>query len=56
MNPTDAEYARIRAVVHEWADRVARGEKMPPYGFDADAQDIRHKQEEAEGKAGIKNG
>lgn len=41
MNPTNAEYARIRAVVHEWADRVARGEKMQPYGFDAQGRDVR---------------
>ena len=31
-------------------DRVARGEKVLPYGFDVNKQDIRHKQAEAEGK------
>ena len=50
MSTTDAEYARIRAEVGKWMDRVARGEKVLPYGFDVNKQDIRHKQAEAEGK------
>lgn len=33
MSAMDTEAARIRAVVHEWAERVKRGEKMPRYGF-----------------------
>lgn len=37
----DTEAARIRAVVHEWAERVKRGERLPRYGFDRDGRDLR---------------
>lgn len=40
MSEMDTEVARIRKAVHEWAERVARGEKMPRYGFDAKGRDL----------------
>jgi hypothetical protein len=45
MTLQDTEAARIRHVVSDWADRVARGEKMPRYGFDAQGQDSGKEQE-----------
>lgn len=48
MSAMDTEAARIRQVVSDWADRVARGEKMPRYGFNAQGRDLGKEQEYAD--------
>jgi len=43
MNAMDTEASRIADAIEQWAKRVKRvqsGEKMPPYGFDAQGRDL----------------